>query len=339
MANGGMLISLGDVRESARVYINNVYAGCAWSAPFELDITGLLHEGDNTLRIEVTNLPANRIRKMDIDGTTWRIFKDVNILDVVNGNTSVSNVKYDQWSLVPSGLNSKVQLIPLRRQTTELDAKLIGFTQQAADYYPIYQLTTPSGQKVSHLTAAETTGATFTGYSFDAEQSLLIVTGTASGYIEFSATDGAGGVSTTYLHAYGAYDQQRVIDFTQDSAPLCGWQVMGNQTTITGFEGNHVWRRAPEKSTTTVELYAGVTAQSEKNTYYFYYPGYGMAPNNDCQLIINDAQAGDICMLSYLQGSEAKPAYQAADSLVTLLSCDDAASGLSVALTSRTAYA
>ena len=338
MANGGMLISLGDVRESARVYINNVYAGCAWSVPFELDITGLLHEGDNTLRIEVTNLPANRIRKMDIDGTTWRIFKDVNILDVVNGNTSVSNVKYDQWSLVPSGLNSKVQLIPLRRQTTELDAKLIGFTQQAADYYPIYQLTTPSGQKVSHLTAAETTGATFTGYSFDAEQSLLIVTGTAPGYIEFSATDDAGGVSTTYLYAYGAYYQQRVIDFTQDAAPLCGWQVMSNQTAITGFEGNHVWRRAPEKSTTTVELYAGVTAQSEKNTYYFYYPGYGMAPNNDCQLMITDAQAGDICMLSYLQGSAAKPAYQAADSLVTLLSCDDAASGLSVALTSRSAY-
>lgn len=338
MANGGMLLRLGDVRESARVYINKVYAGCAWSAPFELDITGLLHEGDNTLRIEVTNLPANRIRKMDIDGTTWRIFKDVNILDVVNGNTSVANVKYDQWALVPSGLNSKVQLIPLRRQATELDAELVGFTQQSADYYPVYQLTAPSGQKITNLTAAETTGTAFTDYSFDAELSLLTVTGTAAGYIEFSAIDAAGGVSTTYLHAYGPYDQQRMIDFTQDAAPLCGWQVMGNTTSMTGFEGSYAWRRAPEKSTTTVELYTGVTAQSEKNTYYFYYPGYGMAPNNDCQLVISDAQAGDICLLSYLQGTAAKSAYQAGDSLVTLLTCDDAASGLSVALTSRTAY-
>ena len=339
MANGGMRIRLGDVRESARVYINNVYVGCAWSAPFELDVTGLLHEGDNALRIEVTNLPANRIRKMDIDGTDWRIFKDVNILAVVNGNTSQAGVTYEQWALVPSGLNSKVQLVPLRRQATELTAELTGFTQQAADYYPVYRLTTPSGQQVTALTATDAAGAAFTGYSFDAGQALLTVTGAAAGYVEFSATDAGGGTSTTYLHAYGPYDQQRLLDFTQDAAPDCGWQVMGNNTTMTGFTGNYAWRRAPEKnSTTSVELYNGITAQSEKNTYYFYYPGYGMAPTNDCQLVVSDVQAGDVCLLSYLVGSAGKSDYHAADSLVTLLSCEDATGGLTVPLTSRSAY-
>lgn len=339
MANGGMRLRLGDVRESARVYINNVYAGCAWSAPFELDITGMIHEGDNALRIEVTNLPANRIRQMDINGTTWRIFKDVNILDVVNGNTSQAGITYEQWSLVPSGLNSRVQLVPLRRQATELTARLVGFTRQASDYYPVYRLTAPSGLSVTSVTATVTTGAAFSGYSFDADQSFLTVTGMASGYIEFSATDAEGAVSTTYVQAYGPYDQLRLLDFTQDVAPACGWQVMGSNTTMTGFAGSYAWRRAPEKnSTTSVELYDGVVAQSEKNTYYFYYPGYGMAPNNNCQLVIGDAQAGDICLLSYLVGSAAKSDYHAADSLVTLLQCEDAAGGMAVDLTSRSAY-
>ena len=64
LATGGWSIDLGDVRESARVYVNGEYAGCAWSAPFIIDLGNLVKEGENTLKIEVTNLPANRIRQM-----------------------------------------------------------------------------------------------------------------------------------------------------------------------------------------------------------------------------------------------------------------------------------
>ena len=66
-ANGGFKIDLGDVRESARVYLNDIYVGCAWCAPFILDLRNLVKEGENTLRIEVTNLPANRIRPRFVD--------------------------------------------------------------------------------------------------------------------------------------------------------------------------------------------------------------------------------------------------------------------------------
>jgi hypothetical protein len=52
-------IDLGDVRESARVYINGEYIGCAWSVPFVLDCMLALKAGKNTIRIEVTNLPAS----------------------------------------------------------------------------------------------------------------------------------------------------------------------------------------------------------------------------------------------------------------------------------------
>ena len=338
MANGGMRLNLGDVRESARVYINNVYAGCAWSAPFELDITGLLHEGDNTLRIEVTNLPANRIRKMDVDGTKWRIFKDVNILDVVNGNTSVSGITYEKWELVPSGLNSKVSLIPLRQRSSELTAQIVDFVQHGDGYYPVYQLTTPTGQAVKSLKLSKMSGAAFSGYTFDESLSLLTVSGSADGYIEVSATDAGGATSATCIRAYGVYDQQRLIDFTRDEAPACGWQVMANTTAMTGFTGSYPWRRAPEKSSAkSVVLCDNVMAESEKNTYYFYYPDYGMAPNNDCQLVLGDACKGDICLLSYLVGSAAKTDYQAADSLVTVLSCEEDGC-MAVSLSKRADY-
>ncbi len=338
MANGGMRISLGDVRESARVYINDVYAGCAWSAPFELDVTGLLREGTNTLRVEVTNLPANRIRQMDIDKQEWRIFKDVNILDIVGGNTSQSNVTYEGWSLVPSGLNSQVTLIPLRLQTSELTARLVSFTKQDNDYYPTYQLTTPSGQAIQSLTIQEVGGNSFSAFSFDAATALLTISGAAGDYIVVHATDAAGTESETYLRAYGAYDLQHLYDFTLDEAPGCGWQVMKNTTAMNGFEGTCEWRRAPEKnSVTSVQLYPELSAESETAAYYFFYPGYGMVPTNNAQLHL-EAEQGDEALLSYVIGAASKIPYESADSLVQWVSCEREAEGIVLTLNSRSAY-
>ena len=104
-------LHLGDVRESARVYINNEYIGCAWCVPFVLDCTSALQAGNNTLRIEVTNLPANRIRKMDEDGIQWRIFEDINISTIsASNNVGTTADSFAGWFLVPSGLNSAVTL-------------------------------------------------------------------------------------------------------------------------------------------------------------------------------------------------------------------------------------
>ena len=72
----GFLLDLGDVRESARVWLNGEYMGCAWAVPYTLDLGERVKEGANTLRVEVTNLPANRISQMDRDGVAWRIFED-----------------------------------------------------------------------------------------------------------------------------------------------------------------------------------------------------------------------------------------------------------------------
>ena len=106
---GTWAIDLGDVRESARVYINNEYVGCAWSVPYVLKVDGsLLNEGENAVRIEVTNLPANRIADLDRRGVEWRKFEEINVVDIKYKKT-----KYDGWAPMPSGLNSTVRLYQL----------------------------------------------------------------------------------------------------------------------------------------------------------------------------------------------------------------------------------
>ncbi len=98
-------INLGDVRESARVYLNGKYLGCAWAVPFILDCKDAIRKGSNELRIEVTNLPANRIADLDRKGVAWRKFNEINVVDINYNKTTYAN-----WTPMPSGLNSTVTL-------------------------------------------------------------------------------------------------------------------------------------------------------------------------------------------------------------------------------------
>lgn len=72
---------------------------------FLLDFQHTLKAGKNTLRIEVTNLPANRISDLDRRGVKWRKMEEINVVDINYEKTT-----YDGWASVPSGLNSTVKL-------------------------------------------------------------------------------------------------------------------------------------------------------------------------------------------------------------------------------------
>lgn len=54
-------IDLGKVMVMARVYVNDIYAGGVWTAPYRLNIGRLLRKGTNTLRVEVVNNWQNRL--------------------------------------------------------------------------------------------------------------------------------------------------------------------------------------------------------------------------------------------------------------------------------------
>ena len=104
-------IDLGDVRESARLYINDRFIGCAWAVPYLLDFSNPFRVGENILRIEVTNLPANRIADMDRRGVPWRRFKDANVVDINYRQTT-----YADWQPVASGLAGDVVLYRGKRR-------------------------------------------------------------------------------------------------------------------------------------------------------------------------------------------------------------------------------
>ena len=103
------MLDFGTVNESARVYINGQPAGICWSIPFSLQVGNLLKPGKmNTIDIDVTNLPANRIADYDRRGVNWRIFKEINFVDVLYQKTT-----YGEWPFMPSGLTQTPKLIPL----------------------------------------------------------------------------------------------------------------------------------------------------------------------------------------------------------------------------------
>ena len=105
------VLDLGDVRESARVRINGKDAGTAWCVPFQLTVGQYLKPGKNTIEVEVTNLPANRIAELDRQQVPWRRFKEINVVDLNYKKTG-----YAHWEPLPSGLNGQVKLIPMKKK-------------------------------------------------------------------------------------------------------------------------------------------------------------------------------------------------------------------------------
>lgn len=323
-AHAGFSLSLGDVRESARVWLNDQYLGCAWSVPYIIDCKDAIREGTNTLRIEVTNLPANRIRKMDADGTEWRIFEDINMSDISSSN-------YSKWELVPSGLNSYVQLIPLASAEAAVETQIVKMTQdETGNYYPTYRLHLQNGENIGTISATTIDGEPFGAIETshlgngDAE---ITVKGASPNDIVISATTAANTYLTT-APAYGAFRCSQAIDFTAESEPGGGWDKMSATMEIKGFSavGKLPWYRSKLYGKQLSGLYPGMTFESQSSNYYFYFPGYGMNANNDFTVKLNPA-AGAIVLLGYMKG-EGASTYDAADSLLVSRQCTDSNEGV-----------
>jgi hypothetical protein len=105
MSNCEYILQLGNVRESARVFVNEKTAATVWAAPFECRIGKFLNQGKNTLRIEVTNLPANRIADYDRHGVEWRMFNEINFVD-----RNYKKTEYGHWQTMESGLGAEVNI-------------------------------------------------------------------------------------------------------------------------------------------------------------------------------------------------------------------------------------
>ncbi|MDR1332671.1 MAG: glycosyl hydrolase family 2, partial [Tannerella sp.] len=85
------------------VRVNGKNAGTLYAVPFETLIGDLLRDGENTIAIEVTNLPANRISDYDRRNVEWRIFHEINFVSITYRDT-----RFDAWEPLPSGLPGPV---------------------------------------------------------------------------------------------------------------------------------------------------------------------------------------------------------------------------------------
>lgn len=101
------ILDLGKVSESARVWINGEEVGILWSLPYQARVGKYLKPGQNTLKIEVANLMANRIRYMDRQGIEWRRYHEINFVNINYEPFDASN-----WEPMTSGLLGPVRLLP-----------------------------------------------------------------------------------------------------------------------------------------------------------------------------------------------------------------------------------
>jgi hypothetical protein len=90
------------VREAAVVYVNDRRAGSVWCPPYALDVTGLLHGGENRLRIVVGNLALNYM--------AGRRLPDYRLLNLRYGERFQAQ-DMDKVQAVAAGLLGPVRLV------------------------------------------------------------------------------------------------------------------------------------------------------------------------------------------------------------------------------------
>lgn len=99
-------LDFGTVYESARIWLNGQERDTVISPPYRVPIDDLEPEG-NTLRVEVTNLAANRIRDLDQRDIEWKHFQNIDLVDREYEPFDASD-----WPVRPSGLLGPVRLLP-----------------------------------------------------------------------------------------------------------------------------------------------------------------------------------------------------------------------------------
>jgi hypothetical protein len=89
------------------VRLNGKDYGTLITPPFSVLVDNLKPDG-NHLEVEVTSISANRIRDLDRRGVDWKIFNDINFVDIRYKRFDAS-----QWPIEDCGLMGPVTLTPM----------------------------------------------------------------------------------------------------------------------------------------------------------------------------------------------------------------------------------
>jgi hypothetical protein len=101
---GNYYLDLGKVCQSARVSLNGKNYGPLIARPFSVVADNVQPKG-NRLEVEVTSVSANRIRDLDQRGVPWKIFHDINFVNIDYRRFNAAD-----WPLTDCGLLGPVTL-------------------------------------------------------------------------------------------------------------------------------------------------------------------------------------------------------------------------------------
>jgi hypothetical protein len=113
MPGAAYALDLGRVCQSARIRLNGHSVGTALMSPFRV-VLGVVPEGEIELEIEVTSTAANRIRDLDRRRVEWRIFHNINFVNIDYKPFDASG-----WPLHAAGLLGPVRLQRLAATNTD----------------------------------------------------------------------------------------------------------------------------------------------------------------------------------------------------------------------------
>ena len=91
------------IRDWVRVRINGKDMGLVWALPYELKIPSGVLTNHNHIELEVANVSANRVRKLDRDKVNWKNFYEINFVDIRYQPFDAST-----WQVMPSGLEGEL---------------------------------------------------------------------------------------------------------------------------------------------------------------------------------------------------------------------------------------
>lgn len=110
------LLDLGEVHESAEVYLNGTLIETLIGPEYRVVVPAEKLKKHNELKIAVSNLMANRIRYMDMEGLTYKKFYNVNFPAYQKENREDGLFHADHWVPMPSGLLGPVHISPLKEK-------------------------------------------------------------------------------------------------------------------------------------------------------------------------------------------------------------------------------
>ena len=108
------LLNLGEVNETAELFLNGKKMGTLIGPNFQIVISSENFKQTNVLEIIVSNLMANRIAYMDRNNLEWKKFYNINMSARKRENLKNGVFDASGWKPLPSGLSGPVTITPVK---------------------------------------------------------------------------------------------------------------------------------------------------------------------------------------------------------------------------------